>query len=437
MDTFREFRSLIAAAARLGVERLPGIATTLFLGWVGRELFILLSVLLSTRHVLSALAFTTAMVVWVIGLVLALRAAQTGRSSYVVAEGSAAVDVHASTHTISRRRVLVEAVVPFLVVYSAWGLTEEHIQRVFTANIVHYGTEAQQYSITFAQWPLYLTIAGVAWALQAVVELTLRDRGGLPVGIGRALLRGTFILTAFLGLDSVLTHVISWIRTREVWTWGVTAWEGFLDLLPDWELWWQQTIPELVRDLGAGLWDFVVPGVWTMVLLPIVWLALTATIVGWHDVGDALAPGRITGRLARNRERFRTTRAGRAIDAATGRSPLRVLGSWVASQVDDIVPVLQALRLLMRSGVPLLAAFLLLGALARSIAPLLESGLFYVLGPQSFADTMRAAPAIGLVSELASWLVQIPLYAVAFERAMARADRVTGPVEAPTPAPTA
>lgn len=434
MDTIREIGALVADTARLLAARFPQIAAPLLFGWAARELLILLSVLVSANLIAATMAFVAAMVIWVIALVLALRAALTGRSAYVVSRSTEQLDVRDATHDIPIQRVLVEAVVPFLVVYSAWGLTEEHIQRVFDANVAQYGMASDRFSITFAQWPLYLTIAVIAWITQAVLELTVRDRGGLPVGIGRAFIRGTVILTAFMGLDSILAGLEGWARSRQAWAWVRIGWQNLLDWLPDWQLWWQQTIPEFLRSVVSGLWDFLVPGIWTMVLLPLVWLALTATVVGWQDIGEALTPGRITSRLARDRDRFLSTRAGRAVEAAAGQGPVRMLGSWVASQLDDLLPVVQALRLVLRSGVPFLAAYLLLGAAARTIAPMLTHGLLWVAGPQSIAGSLAVLPAVQLVSEVASWLVQVPLYAIAFERAMRRADNVTG--GAPPPAPT-
>lgn len=438
MDTIREGRALIAAAARLGVERFPAIAAPLLLGWVGREVGILASVLFSSHLILSTLAFTTAMVAWVVGLVLALRAALTRRSTYVVDPESLEILVQPTGTDISARRILVEAVVPFLAAYSAWGMVEEHLQRVFNTNMIHYGVDSARYSITFAQWQLYLAVAAVAWVVQAVVELTLRDRGGLLMGVARAFIRGTVILTAFVGVGTLLTFIEEWFYTRQLWAWIRTAWLGFLEWLPEWQLWWGMTVPEAVREVVRGLWDDVVPGLWTMILMPLVWLALTASIVGWRHVGDALAPGRLTSHLVRGRERLRATRAGRAVEEASGAGPLRMLRAWIDSQVEDLVPVVQALRLVARSGWPFLAAFVVLASAARAVEPVLEKTFFYLAEIFDLSAVTMVAPTVGLVAQMLSWMIQIPFYAVAFERAMERADllraqSVTQEEQAPAP----
>lgn len=247
MQTLRELAALIRGAGALWWDKLPLMGFWLCLGFAGREVGILVSVRFGPNLVASTLAHVTAMVIWVVCLVLMLHAATRDKQSYLYHEDSEQVTiVDPAGRGRTRQEVLTHAVAPFLAVWSAWGFTEEHVQRVFDANLIAYGIDVSNYSITFAAWPTYLAIALVAWILQAVIEITARGRGGVVMGAVRVFVRGTAILTAFMALDRVLRGLLEWASGRQFWAWGRGAWEGFKDLLPDWTLWWNQ-VPAAAR----------------------------------------------------------------------------------------------------------------------------------------------------------------------------------------------
>lgn len=431
MQTLRELVALVRESAVLWWSKLPLLGFWLCLGFAGREASIYVSVLFGPNRLGATLSFVAGMVIWVVCLVLMLHAVTRTQQSYFYDTATEQVaEVQTAGTGRTRADVLTQAVVPFLAVWSAWGFTEDHVQRVFNANMIHYGIDATNYSITFAAWQTYLVIAAVAWALQAVVEIVGRRRGGVLLAIARIFLRGTAILTAFLGLDSVIRGVVEWAATRQFWAWGRNAWEGFKDFLPDWTLWWNQTVPEFVQYLVDTAWQFVIPGLWLAVLLPIVWLALTATVVGWESLQEVLIPGRVASRMASGTARVRELRPVQHLETAAATGPLHLLKLWLRNQADDVLPAIHAFRLIVRSGWPFVAAYLMLGAAVQAIGTVVGDVALLLIGPQAFAPTMRYLPLVDLAADFLMWTAAVALYATAFERAM----RVTIARQA-TPAP--
>ena len=425
MDTLTELRWLIRATGSLWWRRLPVLGMWFCLGWVGRELTTQIAVLLGANLVAATLFLVAGMLIWVVGIVFMVHG--------VADEVSALRPTGASpvAEPLSRKRVLLDAVLPFLAVYAVWGLTEEHVQRAFNANIAFHGVDVANFSITFAAWQLYLAIAVVAWIAQAILTPILSGRGGLGAATLMTFLRGTSILTAFMGVSQLLVRLLNWSMGRQFWYWGAEAWHRFIELLPDWQLPWQLSLPETVRAAASTLWTTLAPGLLEAVALPLVWLALIAMVFGWSDLGATLTPGRLATRAGALQERIGRTRLASRLTEAERLSPAGAARAWFANQIDDLRPAVQALRLVMRSGWWFLAAYLVLGAFIRALDLWLRQGVMWLVGSRPFAETMRYLPVVELGAEFVSWTLAVALYVVAFDRALLRARSLVSPPDAP------
>lgn len=415
MGVVAEIAGLVQGAGRLWLRRFPVIGAWFCLGWAGREIGLQAAVLFGANLVPAMICFVASMLVWVICLVMMVHALAGDLISFQRAADDPSVP---RIQRLSRRTVLLEAVIPFLAVYAVWGLTEDQIQRAFDSNMAFYNMDIEHFSITFAAWTLYLWIAVGCWIAQWLLGLALRGHGGLPGALAMTSLRGTAILTAFIGLDSLVANGLTWLWGRQVWAWGRTAWEGFLAWLPDWRLPFDFTLPEAIAAVFSGIWDYLVPGFIEAVLLPLIWLALTAMVVGWHDFTHGVAQGRLASMVTSQAERVRQSRLGQGLTAARAASPLGLLRFWVWEQLEDILPAVQALRLIIRSGLAFLGAYLLLGAAARALEIWIYDGLLWVIGPNSFADTNIYISLLGMLAGLVSWTVAACVYVAAFDRAM-------------------
>lgn len=418
MQTFRELIGLTRLTLALWWAKLPVLGFWLCLGWAGRELAIHASVRFSTNAIPATLAYSAALVWWVVAIVLMLHSVAGDRDGYRYAQDLALVSVDPNAPQRTRRDVVVDAVVPFMLVYAAWGLAEEHVNRVFQANMAYHGADALGFSITYTAWATYLGIAVVGWLALGLLEIVARKRTGLLIAIMRIALRGTVIVTGFMGFGSLLARIHSWAMNRQFWGWGRNLWEGLLGMLPDWQLWWDQSVPEAVRKVAGFVTDDVWPGLWESVAMPLVWLALTATVIGWSDFRRGVAAGRLASALSSGAERVRGSRLGRGVAAASGQGPLQLVRGWLVGQFEDLLPAAQALRMIVRSGIGFVAAYLLLGALVRLLPELLADRALWLVGPREWAATMVYLPLLSLLGEFLGWTLAVAFYAVAFDRAM-------------------
>lgn len=410
MQTLDELAHLVRGTVALWRRHLPALLTWVALGWGVRELSFHAGVLFGANRVAALACFAFGMVFWVTCII--------GMLFTVTRHPKAFDEVQRRTGAppIESRRwrdVMIEAVVPFLALYAVWGLTDDQVQRAFTANLTWWGIDAANFSISFAHWQLYIVITIVAWALQAALGLAVRGRKkGIFVSIVLTFLRGVAILTAFLGLDTVWARTLGWLQDRQVWGWGSDAWSGFVAALPRWELPMGITLPEVVNQLGHLAWTGLVPGLLAGVLLPLLWLALTALTVGWRDFTSGVPGGRFTGILD-----GATGRAQR-LGEHKGRTPMAVAGRVAAGQLEPLLPVVEAFRLVVRAGLPLLGAYLVLAAVGRGLSVWLDDAIIWLIGPNSTAITIRYASLTELVAEMVAWPLLACLYATAFDRVL-------------------
>lgn len=415
MSVVAEIAGLAQGAVRSWLRHFPVIGAWFCAGWTAREIGIQAAVLLGTNLVAAMVCFVVGMVIWVICLVMMLHVLTRDLVSFRVVSDDPSVP---AIRPLSRREVLLEAVLPFLAVFAVWGLTEEQIVRAFNANMAYHGLDGAAFSISYAAWQLYLVIAVGAWLAQWVLSLVLRGRGGLPAALTMTLLRGMAILTAFIGLGELLARSTNWLGNRQIAAWTRQGWRRFLDALPEWGLPFDLTLPEAVAAGAATLWNHLVPGIFDAVLLPLIWLALTAMVVGWHDFTHGVANGRLASLVTSQAERVRATRLGQGVAAARAASPIGVLKYWAWEQLEDFLPAIQALRLIIRSGWVFLGAYLVVGAAARAVDAWLTAGMLWLIGPNSFADTLRYLSLLDLVAGLIGWTLAMCVYAAAFDRAM-------------------
>lgn len=426
-----EFAGLVRETGRLWARRLPLIGAWLCLGWVGRELLLQVAVMFGSRLLPALLCLVLGMLVWVVCIVMMLH---TLTDDLVCLDRVDADPSVPPVSRLSRRHVMMQAVVAFLAVYAVWGLTDQYVRAAFSANIIYHGADAENFSITFAAWPFYLVVAIIMWVAQRLLRMFLERRraGGSAAepGVGWALLmtflRGMAIITIFMGVSELVTLLQNWAMTRQFWVWGSRAWEGLLALLPQWNLPWDLTVPETVRAAGQAVWTVLAPGFLDAVLLPLVWLSLTAMVVGWSDFTHGVAHGRLAGVVSSGAQRVGSTRLGSTVAASSDLTPLGLVRLWSTKKVEDLLPAVQALRLILRAGLGFLGAYVVAGVLVRALETWVTYGLLWTFGSRNFGDSLRVVPIAEFAGAFVAWTLAACLYVVAFDRAMLRALSPSG-----------
>ena len=310
--------------------------------------------------------------------------------------------------------VLALAIGPFLAVYAVWGLVEDEVYALFAANIAVSGIGGVDAWSVNLQWTgRYVAMAVVAWVLRQLVGLVARRRPLRPILLAGAVLEGVWTFASALAVLAGLDRLVGWVTSRAFWQGLVGGWHAFLGVLPDLALPFDLTLPEAVAELAGWLTGTLVPSVWSAILLPLVWVALTAVVFGWRRL-DA-----------------RTVVAGTALDTAhddllarTGASRTgRLLhAGWLLVSADlrfKYLPVVGAFRLLLAAGPWFLAAYLVLATALETARSWAVLGVARVLGPRDQYDTLAWSWAEDLVTTLPFTTAAVALYAAAVRRALA------------------
>lgn len=429
MRTLTELWLLTRDTATLWWRRYPTLLTWYCLGFGVHHLGLHGSALLGAQHqLLSTMLFVLGVLGWLASLVMMIHALKPAlwtpaHIDPAGARGTVPHPVFASERGVD---VLTLALAPFLAVYSVWGLVDDEVSALLFANISREGlTDAETWSINFLpeRLPFYLLLTATAWLLGKAVAVVRARRATLRDGVALALRAvsivadGTAVFGLFVALGIGATQLLDWWRGRQVSTWLGQAWRGFLDWLPEWTLWAGLTLPDGLRAAATWFWSTLLPGVADRALLPLMWLALTATVFGWREF------------------RGRDVAAGTRLESAAGRiddvggPTLRrgAVPTVIALATDDLrtkyLPVANALRLIWHAGPRFVGVYLVAATALWSAELWLNEGLVRLVGPQPEDVTFALEPFFDLALGAIFVTASVALYATAFDRAIAE---VTG-----------
>lgn len=325
--------------------------------------------------------------------------------------------------------VVASAVGPFLAVYALWGFVDDQISDLFLSNYTLQGLGGiDNFSISFApgRLPFYLGLAAAAWVLRQVVAAVTARRKMLALALVGIALEALWVFSFFVVLLIAAGQVRPWLRTRSAYVGMQDLWRSFLDLVPDWSFLFGLSLPQALDRAVAGLAHTVLPGAWTALVLPLVWLALTATVLGWREFRgvDVLAGTPLGGRLAGLRR--------------PGGTRVRLLADFLTADLrTKYLPVLQALQLVGRAGPRFVGVYLLLATMVTTAQGLFEIAVTVLVGPLDIAGSLFLDPFLMLASGLLFTTFSVAVYAAAFDEALAAAlGRDAKPVvRAGTPRP--
>ena len=404
--TLTEVARLAADTARLVRSRGVLLATWACLGWALHQAGLFASALLGVRHGVAAnLVFVLAVVAELVTLVLMVHTVRPASVRVPADPGGEVARLAQPERTLD---VVTLAVGPFLAVYAVWGFLDDEVSALFRSNYVLQGLGGvQDWSISLSndRLPFYLGLAAAGWLLRAGVQRLLRWRRSTGVAAVGVLAEGVWALSVFVVLVVVVRVVRGWLRKRVVWAELTSVGQSLLSLVPSVQLPFGPTTRELAAELVG-----VAPAALATVLgLPLMWLALVATVYGWRDVraADVVAGTRAASRLERW-SRYGTTPLGRLLLLATGDLRTKYL------------PVASALRLVGRAGPRLVGAYLLLATVLNAVDQLLQIGVSVLPGPQTPAVTLLLEPGQDLLVTVVVDVASVCLYGAVFARAVRR-----------------
>lgn len=389
---------LVVDAASLWWHRLLPLVTVFVFGEALHLLGLTLSVRIgSSQPVLATAVFVLAVLVRVGALVVMLWLCRPPDDHETVLDVAAA------------------AIGPFLAVYAVWGLVDDEVYELFAANIAVTGLGGvDDWSVNLRWLSLYAVLAVSAWVLrQALGMITRRHPRRLLLFAG-VVLEGVWTFASALALLAGIGRLADWLTSRAVWQGLLTGWYGFLAVLPDLPLPFDLTLPDAVAKLAGWLTGTLLPTVWSAVLLPLVWLALTAVVFGWRrmDAGTLVAGTALDAAHADLVSRTSASRPGRLLHA-----------TWLLLSTDlrtKYLPVLQAFRLLWGSGVWFLAAYLVVATALDTARSWASRGVTRLLGPRDPYVSLTWGWLEDLVTTVPFTTAAVALYAAATRRVLSQ-----------------
>jgi hypothetical protein len=295
---------------------------------------------------------------------------------------------------------VVSGLLPFLIIYIAWGMIGDDLLAYGRASQDQFGAEGatdRPYSIGIGVMSISFVV--IAFALRFVLG---RFSKRLPSWVGAltAYLEAAWVLTAVIALRELLAGVPEWFASRRMFGWFV---DGIAELREAFA--WFAVIGDALAWLLAAIGD--------VLLQPLAWLALAAIVYA-----SALPPRKrtATGRAAEVRER--ASRRWRRLPR-----PVRTLGASLAGGFRDRwEPIATALSLIWRNGPLELGVYILAFAVVTAGAQWLYVVVYRLLGPHEIGWWIGVSDPIVLLISAITVPLQIVIVAAAFDHSLRKLD---------------
>jgi hypothetical protein len=394
----------------------PLLLTFFLAGWLGHEALIRLAGWAGNYQALwGLLILPLAVLVKLAGYVGMFLAVGPALRHYERLE-TVARDAAASAQTVPLRRsfagrwagTVLTGLIPFLVIYMAWGMIGDDLLAYGRASVDQFGAEGatdRPYSVTIGV--MSVTFVIVTFGLRFVLG---RFAARLPswVGVLSAYLEAAWLITAAIALGQLLAGVPQWLASRRMFAWFVDA------------------VAQLRADVAWFAWagdafTWTLGAVGDVLLQPLAWLALAAIVYAGALPRRARRTGGRAARLAAAAER-RWRRMPR---------PVRRLGTSLSSGFRERwEPIATALSLVWRNGPVQLAAYILSFAVVVAGTQWLYRGIYTLIGPREYGWWRAINDPIVLLVSAVSVTLQIAVVAAAFDTSLARLDEQVSDADA-------
>jgi hypothetical protein len=295
---------------------------------------------------------------------------------------------------------VVTGLLPFLVIYIAWGMIGADLLAYGDASWDQYGNEGaanDPYSISIGV--MSVTFVVVAFALRFVLG---RFSKRLPAWVGAisAYLEAAWVITTVIALTDLLAGVPAWLSTRRMFGWMV---DGVAQLREAFA-WFAAIGDVMVWILGA---------IGDVLLQPLAWLALAAIVYA-----GALPRRRASTSARASRMRETASRRWRRLPR-----PVRRLGESLSSSFRDRwEPIATALSLIWRNGPLELGSYILAFAVITAGTQWLKVLTYNLIGPHEIGWWLGADDPLGLLNAAITVPLLIVVVAAAFDRSLSHLD---------------
>lgn len=421
MSLLQELATLTRRGASVWLHHFPQLTVILGLGWILHTACIMLSATLGTTlDPLPSILFALGVCAQVVSVILAIASLKPSMLSPVALEQrreELPEELPLPTTVFSDEKpvdIAIAVIGPVLAIYAVWQLIDNMIRDGMLWNIMLQGLGNPTWSVSMSpdRFGIYFAVGVGALILRIIWTRIARNRPTVwraPV----VLFEGTWTAMSFFILVGVSRVGLDWMWNRRFYRQAENWWYTFITNLPSIELPWDSTLPETIVQLTTWITETLLPEIWMGVVLPLMWLSVTAMVFGWRhfDVRDL---------LDRNlRERA---------DAVLNRSRSWRLVSRIDFLFEDFrykyLPLVHCWRLVWRAGVTILGAFLVISAALSGVSYLVGAA---VLELTSRIDPTAAYMSSNLVRDIFLQALFICLYAVTFDRGVKEALDLSRP----------
>lgn len=430
MPLVRELLTLTRRSVSVWLRHFPQLVIILGCGWIGYTVGIISSATLGTRlDPLPSILFALGVCSQVVSLILAIASLKSSMiSPALLAERRDDLpdDMPIPREVFGAEKpvdIAISVIGPVLAVYAVWQLIDGMIRDGMVWNIMLQGYGNPTWSISLApdRLPVYLAVGLAALALRLIWGRIARNRGSwwrAPLVV----FEGAWTAMSFFILIGLYNIVMEWVWTREFYRAVERMWFEFIAWLPAIPLPIGSTLPEALVDFTNWVSETLIPETWMGIVLPLMWLSVTAMVFGWRnfDIHDLL-------------DRNARERAQAALRRSQSWAILSKFGFVFKDARYKYLPLIHCWRLVWRAGVYVLGSFLILAAVLGVISHLVGAATLELL---SRIDQTTAVMGSDLVSIVLIQGMFICLYAVTFDRGVKEALDLTRSSSEPTPPQT-
>ena len=299
----------------------------------------------------------------------------------------------------SIRRVLETSLVPFLLIYLAFGYMSE-----FTSTLLYVVQQRLSFAgladMLGALNPTQSTGAMVTviviFVVSFVVEYSAtwieKKSSASWLAIVPAYCSAVRWVLGVFSITRLWEVVRFWVYERQFSSW----WDSFGDWMGSWM---PLNLPVLLADAWGYFATTIWPGLWDLLVYPLVWFALVVVVVG----GKFLDVNTVYDQMLRPK----TDNFIRRL----------ILNGLLKSLNSRWFPILRALRDMVKATVPFLGAYVVLFTLLTWAGDWMERLVSIAVGMRPDAVTIAVIPLIDAISSVLIMSLQIALLASAYEQA--------------------
>ncbi|HEY3512394.1 hypothetical protein [Kribbella sp. NPDC051137] len=326
-----------------------------------------------------------------------------------VAEGMLAPDGMEPGSEHKPLDAVAAALLPFLAFYAAYKFLQNEalnyeyqlaVKKVndTVANVLTGGTVPQQSEglQSLSTW-LFIGLGVTAYLLRFVFKKWKKEEEGPVRKLFVTYLEALWIFVVVYQATSVIPPPMTWLKQRVAWQWLQDGYTWVLDHLLG---------VNQVREVWDAVTGFVAAGIgdlWSAAVLPLMWITMTAVIYG----RVVRKPDKVRWRFDRITHRWQQTPR-----------IVRVAGnSVVADWKERWLPVVQAFRLVVRSGLrPMLGYFLAWAVVTFAAGGVWIALKLWVLGPHTLQFWQVVDEPLTLLTDGLKIMLQVSLLAAAYDR---------------------